>query len=77
MIWWPISNCWSTTCCTPPSSASLMTDRIFVPKTPLAAARARSSSRPGIGFITWTPFASSARPLSTFRNGTTFFTFQR
>ena len=28
----------------------------------------------GMGFINWTPSFSSARPLSTFRNGTTRFT---
>ena len=50
---------------------------IFVPNTPLLAARASSESSPGMGFINCTPFASSARPLSTFRNGTTCFTDQR
>ena len=53
----------------PASLATLMTERILVPKIPLSLARASSSSRPGIGFITWAPSASSARPLSTLRNG--------
>ncbi len=48
-----------------------MTERILVPNTPLATARASSSSRSGIGFMTWAPSTSSARPLSTLRNGTT------
>ncbi|CAB4747232.1 unannotated protein [freshwater metagenome] len=77
MIWRPISNCWSTTASTPALLASLMTERIFVPKTPLSFARARSASRFGIGFITCAPSASSARPLSTLRNGTTFLTSHR
>ena len=73
----PTSNCWSAMACTPLASASLTTERIFVPNTPLATARSRSASRPGIGFISWTPSASSSRPLSTLRNGTTPFTSHR
>jgi hypothetical protein len=76
-IWRPTSNCWSTTASTPARLPSLMTDRIFVPNTPLSTARASSSSSSGIGFITWAPSASSARPLSTLRNGTTPLTDQR
>jgi hypothetical protein len=30
-----------------------------------------------IGFINWTPSVSAIKPLSTFRNGTTCFSFQR
>ena len=36
-----------------------------------------TASRSGIGFMTWAPSASSARPLSTFRKGTTFFSCHR
>ena len=41
-IWRATSNCWSTTASTPAGSASLMTERILVPNTPLATARASS-----------------------------------
>jgi hypothetical protein len=51
--------------------AASMTERILVPKTPFETARSSSASRSGIGFISLTPFSGSARPLSTFRNGTT------
>ncbi len=54
-----------------------MTERILVPNTPLATARASRASRSGIGFITCAPSASSARPLSTFKNGTTPLTDHR
>ena len=54
-----------------------MTERIFVPKTPFSFARASSESSSGIGFITWAPSASAASPLSTLRNGTTFFSSHR
>ena len=73
----PISNCWSTTAFTPAGFASLTTERIFVPKTPFSFARASSASSSGMGFITWAPFSSGASPLSTFRNGTTFFSSHR
>ena len=76
-IWRAMSNCWSTTDFTPASLASLMTERIFVPNSPLSVARVRSASRSGIGFMSWTPSTSPARPLSTFKNGTTRFTVQR
>ena len=55
----------------------MITERIFVPNTPLSTARFRSSARPSIGFISWAPSTSAARPLSTLRNGTTCFTSQR
>ena len=54
-----------------------MTERIFVPNTFLALARFNSASRSGIGFMSCTPSFSSARPLSTFRNGTTPLASQR
>ena len=56
---------------------SKTTERSLVPKTPLALARASSSFRPGIGFISCTPSALSARPLSILRKGTTFFSSHR
>ena len=54
-----------------------MTERILVPKMRFALALLSSAASCGIGFIKRTPFFSSARPLSTFRKGTTRFTFQR
>ena len=48
-----------------------MTERILVPNTPLAWPRVEQRVEPGIGFISWTPSASSSSPLSTLRNGTT------
>ena len=36
MIWRATSNCWSTLAFTPAGSASLITERILVPNTPLA-----------------------------------------
>ncbi len=77
MIWRATANCWSTTARMPAGLACLITERILVPKMPLAFARASSLSRSGIGFMSCTPFASASRPLSTFRIGTTFLTFQR
>ena len=56
---------------------SLMTERILVPNMPFSTPAASSASRSGIGFISWAPSASSARPLSTLRNGTTPLTSQR
>src|ERR1043166_2558388 len=50
-------------------------EHLFVPKMRLVFALASSAASPGIGFIKWTPSFSSVRPLSTFRNGTTRFTF--
>ena len=76
-IWRPSANCWATTASTPARSALATTERIFVPNTPLATARASRSSSPGIGFINWAPSTSSARPLSTLRNGTTPLSSQR
>ena len=73
----PTANCWATTASIPFWSASLMTERIFVPKIPLATARSQSASRSGIAFITCAPSTSSARPLSTLRNGTTPLTDHR
>jgi hypothetical protein len=61
---------------TPASLASLMTERILVPNRPLSVARARSASKPGIGFMTWTPSSLPVRPLSTFKKGTTCLTVQ-
>ena len=43
----------------------------------LGHAAASSSSSSGIGFMTCAPSTSSARPLSTFRNGTTCLRCQR
>ena len=51
--------------------------KYLLPKMPLDFAFASNPSRSGIGFMTWTPLASSAKPLSTFKNGTTFLTSQR
>ena len=60
-----------------PGSARLTTERIFVPNTPARTASASSGSSRVIGFISWTPSDSSARPLSTLRNGTTCLSSQR
>ena len=57
----------------PASLASLITERILVPKIACRFARSSRSSRVVMGFISCTPSCSAARPLSTFRNGTTFF----
>ncbi len=59
MICFATSNCCATFALMPAGFACLMTERIFVPKMPLALARASSVSRPGIGFMSWVPFASS------------------
>ena len=61
----------------PVGFANLMTERIFVPKIGCVLALVSRASRSGIGFMTWTPFSSSARPLSHLRNGTTCFSFHR
>ena len=73
----PTSNCWATTASMPTGLALWMTERILVPKMPLATARWSSASSSGMGFISCTPSFSSARPLSTFRKGTTCFVFHR
>src|SRR5881296_2138061 len=70
MIWRAIANCWVTTSLMPASLACLMNERIFVPKMRLAFALSSSDASSGIGFMSWTPRLSAARPLSTFRNGT-------
>ncbi len=57
----------------PSALACLMTERSLVPKMPLDFAFTSSASSVGMGFISCTPLASSARPLSIFRNGTTCF----
>ena len=57
--------------------ADLITDRIFVPNTFFDLALSSSCNRSGIGFNICTPSVSSANPLSTFKNGATFFTSQR
>jgi len=44
-----------------------------VPKMPFAMALSKNASSPGLSFIICTPSFSSARPLSLFKNGTTFF----
>ena len=54
-----------------------MNERILVPNTPFSLARESKGARPGMGFITWTPFCSGTRPLSTFKNGTTRLTSHR
>ena len=77
MICRAASNCWVTMSLMPAPSACLMNERILVPKMRFALALSSSAARSGIGFISWTPLFSAARPLSTFRNGTTRFTFQR
>ena len=61
----------------PAALACLITERIFVPKIRFALALSSSAASSGMGFINWTPSFSAAKPLSTFRNGTTFFTFHR
>ncbi len=65
------SNCCFTMAAMPVGDAKLTTERILVPKTPLAFARSSNAPSLGIGFIICTPSASSSSPLSTFRNGTT------
>jgi hypothetical protein len=77
MISLPMSNCCLTTASMPAGFACLMTDRILVPNTFLALARFSSAARSGIGFMSCTPSFSSAKPLSTFKNGTTPLTSQR
>src|SRR5215472_16200524 len=62
---------------TPSLSASLITDRIFVPKIWCRFARSSSSPSVSIGFISRTPFCSAASPLSTLRNGTICFSTHR
>mmetsp|Transcript_39102 Transcript_39102/g.98288 ORF Transcript_39102/g.98288 Transcript_39102/m.98288 type:complete len:200 (-) Transcript_39102:261-860(-) len=69
----PISNCCLATALMPASLALLMTERSFVPKIPAATPRSSNSSSIGMSFMSWTPSFSSARPLSIFRKGTTFF----
>ena len=71
------SNCWSTIAAMPASLASLITDRIFVPKIPCLFALASWSSRVVIGFMSWTSSCSAASPRSTLRNGTTFLVSHR
>ena len=61
----------------PALSACLTNERILVPKIRLALALSSSAASSGIGFISWTPWLSAARPLSTFRNGTTRLVFHR
>ena len=55
----------------PSALAELITERSLVPNTPSAFERTSRSSSVGIGFISWTPFASSSRPLSILMKGTT------
>ena len=69
--WCATSNCCFTTAAIPARSARLTTERSLVPNTPSPFARSSSASRPGIGFISWTPSASVSSPLSILRNGTT------
>ena len=61
----------------PAGLACLMTERILVPKMRFVFALSSSAARSGIGFINWTPSFSAVSPLSTFKNGTTRFAFQR
>ena len=61
----------------PDGLASLMTERILVPKMLRFAARSSRDSRSGMGFINCTPSRKGSRPLSTLRMGTIFFWFQR
>src|SRR5580700_9292479 len=61
----------------PAWSASLITDRILVPKIWCRCARSSRSSRVSMGFMSCTPSCSGASPRSTFRNGTTFFSSHR
>jgi hypothetical protein len=61
----------------PAPLARLMTEGILVPKMRFATALLSRAASSGIRFIKWTPSFSSERPLSTFRKGTTRFTFQR
>ena len=77
MICRAASNCWATMSLMPAPLACLTNERILVPKTRFALALSSSAARSGIGFINWTPRLSPARPLSTFKNGTTRFTFHR
>src|SRR5439155_1004062 len=77
MICRATSNCWVTTSLIPAWLACLMNERILVPKMRFALALSSSPASSGIGFISWTPDFSAARPLSTFKNGTTRFTFHR
>src|SRR3546814_4394962 len=60
----PTSNCCLTTAAMPSRLARLMTERSFVPNTPSALARCSSVSRPGLGFISCTPFARSEEHTS-------------
>ena len=55
----------------------LITERILVPKMPLALARGSNVPSAGIGFISCTPFASASRPWSTFKIGTICLTSHR
>ena len=61
----------------PAGLARWITERILVPKMCFALALSRSAASSGMGFISCTPSFSGWSPLSTFRNGTTRFTFQR
>ena len=71
------SNCWSTIAAMPAWLASLITDRILVPKIPCRLARSSWSSRVSMGFMSWTSSCSAASPRSTLRNGTTFLVSHR
>ena len=71
------SNCCFTTSLIPSSFASYITDLIFVPNTCFSFASFNSSAKFGISFISLTPFFSSARPLSTFKNDTICFSFHK
>ena len=72
------SNCWATTCAIPLGEASLITERILVPKICRSLARFSRSGSPSIGFISCTPSLSiSKSPLSTLRKGIMCFSSQR